>query len=76
LESVPFSDPVAEVPLVSEPETYGLAVCLPILLPVETGMLLLALEPALNDKLDGGGGLSSACAGLGRGWLKELILRS
>lgn len=44
-------------------------VCLPILLLAETGILLLALEPALNERLEG---LSSAgCVG----WLKELVAR-
>jgi hypothetical protein len=52
--------------------TYGLLVCLPsrlVLVLCERGMLLLALEPALRDKLEG---LSPVTIE----WLKELLLRS
>jgi hypothetical protein len=48
---------------------YGLIVCLPIRLLVETGMLLLALELALIDRLEG-------LSAVGTEWLNELMLRS
>lgn len=61
---------VLETPLGIELVTYGLMVCLPIRLLAETGtILLLALEPALKDMLEG-------LSGCGRAWLNELMLRS
>ena len=55
-----------ERPLVA---TYGLLVCLPMRLLAETGMLLLALEPALSERLEGHSSWD-------KDWLNELLHRS
>jgi hypothetical protein len=48
-----FNLPSYSVVFGRELDMYGLIVCLPIRLLAEIGMLLLALEPARKDMLDG-----------------------